>query len=63
MTIYIISFSNRFMKALKGHVRNRARPEGCITECYLADECVEFRGTYISQAADTGVKHTRMKIW
>ncbi|XP_042472108.1 uncharacterized protein LOC122054736 [Zingiber officinale] len=28
----------RFMKMLKGYVKNRARPEGCIAECYLAEE-------------------------
>lgn len=45
------------MKVLKGHVRNRARPEGYIAECYLADECVQFCGRYISQAANVGLKH------
>lgn len=30
------------MKILKGYVRNPARPEGCIAECYLADECMSF---------------------
>ncbi|KAL6185460.1 hypothetical protein ACLB2K_041593 [Fragaria x ananassa] len=30
----------RYMKVLKGYVRNRAAPEGSIAENYLADECV-----------------------
>ena len=47
------------MKVLKGYVRNRARPEGCIAECYLADECMQFCSTYIPQAANIGDKHNR----
>ncbi|KAL6218695.1 hypothetical protein ACLB2K_011905 [Fragaria x ananassa] len=30
----------RYMKVLKGYVRNSAAPEGSIVENYLADECV-----------------------
>ena len=37
----------RYMMVLKGYVRNRARPEGCIAESYLADECVRFCSTFI----------------
>ncbi|KAK9929509.1 hypothetical protein M0R45_026605 [Rubus argutus] len=32
----------RYMKTLKDYVRNPARPEGCIAESYLADECMSF---------------------
>ena len=32
----------RFMKISKGYVRNRNRPEGCITKCYIANEAVEY---------------------
>ena len=35
------------MKKLKGYVRNKARPEGCIGECYLAEECMRFCSGYI----------------
>ncbi|XP_073120763.1 uncharacterized protein [Henckelia pumila] len=38
----------RFMKILKGYVRNRNRPEGCIAECYVAEEAVEFCSDYMS---------------
>ena len=31
----------RYMKTFKGYVRNRARPEGCIAEAYIAEEAVE----------------------
>ena len=32
----------RYMKVLKDFVRNTTRPEGCIAECYLAVECIQF---------------------
>ena len=38
----------RFMKALEGHVRKRNRLEGCITECYIAEEAIEFCTYYLS---------------
>lgn len=36
----------RYMKVLKGYVRNRYRPEGCIAESYVAEEAVEFCSEY-----------------
>lgn len=42
----------REMKKLKGYVRNRARPEGCIVKCYLADECMSYFSRCIKQVAD-----------
>lgn len=39
---------------LKAFVRNRARPEGCIAECYLAEECTRFCSEYTKQAAEIG---------
>ena len=47
------------MKVLKGYVRNRARLEGCIAECYLADECMQFCSRYLPQVTDVGSKHDR----
>ena len=38
----------RYMKILKGYVRNRSRPEGCIVECYIAEEAVEFCSEYMT---------------
>ena len=40
------------MKVLKGYVRNKARPEGCIAVCYLADECVDFSNKYFKQSVE-----------
>ena len=37
------------MKVLKGYVRNHARPESCIAECYLAKECMRFCGSYMKE--------------
>ncbi|CAN6691810.1 unnamed protein product [Malus baccata var. baccata] len=49
----------RFMKVLKDYVRNRARPEGSMVECVLADECVKFCSKYIKQAENIGLRHNR----
>ncbi|XP_073137452.1 uncharacterized protein [Henckelia pumila] len=51
----------RFMKTLKGYVKNRARPEGCIAEGYLADERMRFCSAYIKKAASIGVRSNRNK--
>ncbi|XP_073034334.1 uncharacterized protein [Primulina eburnea] len=49
----------RFMKTLKGFVKNRARPEGCIAECYLAEERMIFCSAYIKNISITGVRYNR----
>ncbi|KAL5578719.1 hypothetical protein UlMin_011161 [Ulmus minor] len=40
---------------MKGHVRNRHRPEGCIIKCYIAEEAVEFCSEYLANARTIGV--------
>ncbi|KAL5562732.1 hypothetical protein UlMin_032479 [Ulmus minor] len=45
----------KYMKILKGYVRNRHRPEGCIIECYIAEEAVEFCSEYLANARTIGV--------
>ncbi|RVW62174.1 hypothetical protein CK203_062575 [Vitis vinifera] len=45
----------RYMKVLKGYVRNHNRPEGCIAECYLAEEAVEFCTEYLSGTHAIGI--------
>ncbi|XP_062089101.1 uncharacterized protein LOC133795662 [Humulus lupulus] len=37
----------RYMKILKGYVRNRSRPKGCIIECYIVEEAIEFCSEYM----------------
>ncbi|XP_073058473.1 uncharacterized protein [Primulina eburnea] len=49
----------RFMKTLKEYVKNRARPEGCIAECYLAEERMRFCSAYIEKAASIGIRSNR----
>ncbi|XP_028110958.1 uncharacterized protein LOC114309427 [Camellia sinensis] len=49
----------RYMKILKGYVKNRARPEGCIAECYLVEECMQFCSGYTKKAAEIGARHNR----
>ena len=38
----------RFMKVLKGYVQNCNKPEGCIAECYIVGEAIEFCIEYLS---------------
>ena len=47
------------MKVLKGYVLNRARPEGCIAERYIAEESTDYCGKYIKQASHIGNTQTR----
>ena len=47
------------MKILKGYVRNRARPEGCIAKRYIAEEYTLFCSKYIKEASNIGTQHGR----
>lgn len=47
------------MKTLKGYVRNRAKPEGCITECCIAEECVRFCSGYMQKTKNVGALPVR----
>ncbi|XP_062075977.1 uncharacterized protein LOC133780117 [Humulus lupulus] len=53
----------RHMKILKDYVRNRARPEGCIAECYLADECVNFCNEFTDHSIELNTKEGRNEEW
>ncbi|CAM8928793.1 unnamed protein product [Rhodiola kirilowii] len=37
----------RYMKIIKGYVRNRNRPEGSIVEGYIVEEAIEFCSNYL----------------
>jgi hypothetical protein len=41
-------FNCRFLAKLKAYVRNKARPEGCIAESYIYNECLTFCSMYLS---------------
>ncbi|XP_075088752.1 uncharacterized protein LOC107769589 isoform X2 [Nicotiana tabacum] len=40
-------YIERYLRTLKGYVRNQARPEGSIVEGYLAEECMVFCSKYL----------------
>ncbi|KAL5834196.1 hypothetical protein ACOSQ4_013693 [Xanthoceras sorbifolium] len=40
------------MKVLKGYVKNRTRPKGCIAERYLLEEYTLFCSKYFKQASE-----------
>ncbi|XP_024198613.2 uncharacterized protein LOC112201923 [Rosa chinensis] len=46
----------RFMKDLKGYVKNQSNPKGCIAERYLAEEITHFCTGYIKEASEIGVQ-------
>jgi len=45
-------FIFRYMKVLKDFVRNTARPEGCIAEAYLAEECMRFCSDFLKKTTN-----------
>ncbi|XP_020874040.1 uncharacterized protein LOC110226484 isoform X2 [Arabidopsis lyrata subsp. lyrata] len=49
----------RYMKVLKDFVRNPARPEGCIAESYLAEECVRFCSDFLKKTTNVEEKLDR----
>jgi hypothetical protein len=49
----------RYMKILKGYVKNRSRPEGCIVERYIVEEAVEFFTDFLSNVESIGLPMSR----
>ncbi|XP_048596428.1 uncharacterized protein LOC106359135 [Brassica napus] len=49
----------RYMKVLKDYIRNPARPEGCIAECYLAEECIRFCSDFLKKTTNVQEKVDR----
>lgn len=47
------------MKVLKDFVRNTARPEGCIAESYLAEECMRFCSEFLKKTTNVEEKAER----
>ncbi|KAK7244185.1 hypothetical protein RIF29_39003 [Crotalaria pallida] len=45
----------RYMKVLKGYVKNKSRPEGCIAERYIVEEAVDFYNQYLHDDNSIGV--------
>ena len=49
----------RFLKVLKGYVKNTAHPEGCIAERYIADEASNLCADYLSSVEPIGMPKSR----
>lgn len=49
----------RYMKVLKDWVRNPARPEGCIAESYMAEECMRFCSEFLKKTTNVKEKQDR----
>ncbi|CAA7034547.1 unnamed protein product [Microthlaspi erraticum] len=49
----------RYMKVLKDFFRNPARPEGCIAESYLAEECIQFCSDFLRNTTSVQEKLDR----
>jgi len=45
----------RYMKILKGYVKNQNRSEDCIVECHTYEEAVEFYCEYLSNFEAIGL--------
>ncbi|XP_071739124.1 uncharacterized protein [Rutidosis leptorrhynchoides] len=43
----------RYLATLKSYVQNRSKPEGSISEGYLADECLAFCSLYFADNVET----------
>ncbi|KAK3204909.1 hypothetical protein Dsin_018955 [Dipteronia sinensis] len=49
--------TERFLKFLKGSVKNRSRLEGCIEECYSAEECAYHCSGYMKHGVEIVVRY------
>ena len=45
----------RYLRTVKGYVRNKAHPEGSIAEGYIAEECLTFCSRFLD--VDTKLNH------
>ena len=50
-----ILIKKRYMKILKGYVKNQCRSEASIIERYISEEYIEFCSKYLSKAKCIGV--------
>src|SRR5438045_8014109 len=57
--LLILIFMYRYMKIIKDYVKNTARPEGCIAESYLAEECMRFCSEFLKTSIQKEEKEDR----
>ena len=50
---YDIIFLLRYLGTLKSYVQNKSRPEGCIAEGYIAEECLTFCSFFLADYVET----------
>ena len=53
----------RYMRVLKGYVRNHTHPEGYIVEYYISEEAVEFCSEYLSDIDAIGIPASMKNEW
>jgi hypothetical protein len=51
----------RYMKILKGYVKNQYRPEASIVERYIAEEAIEFCTNYLLEVRAVGLPKSRFE--
>ncbi|KAK7279834.1 hypothetical protein RJT34_24892 [Clitoria ternatea] len=51
----------RYMKILKGYMKNQYRPEASIVERYIAEEAIEFCTDYLSGVDSIGIPKPRFR--
>ncbi|KAL9660709.1 hypothetical protein QQ045_025526 [Rhodiola kirilowii] len=49
----------RYMKIIKGYVRNRNRPEGSVVEGYIAEDAIEFCTNFLGNTSPVGISKPR----
>ena len=52
----------RYMKVLKGYVRKGNNVKGCIAECYVAEEALEYYAEYLKGVKSVGVPLNRNNL-
>jgi len=55
----------RYLRTLKGYVRNKAHPEGSIAEGYISEECMTFCSRFledIDTKLDRPTRHERCRV-
>lgn len=45
----------RYMKVLKGYVRNPFRPEACTAECCIVEEAIEICSKHLKDVNVVGI--------
>jgi hypothetical protein len=55
-------FVERYLRVLKGWVRQMARPESCIAEGYMTYEAMKFAASTVPVWIQSGYLHREMRL-